>query len=236
MLLAKNSTMNLLLVAATPFEIKAYTDYLDQNFIKTQPFRYQKGEVQVAVLITGVGLPLTAYALGSVLNTSEWTLVINAGVAGAIDPALKIGDVVQVTSERFADLGVEEADGQFTDVHQMGLIEADQPPFQNGRLVNKDSNNYAFLPGVHGISVNKVHGTTASIAALTSKYPDAQTESMEGAAFFYACLLHNIPFLEIRSISNYVEARNRDNWDLPLAIAQLNNTLIELTKVLFVSS
>lgn len=233
MLLAKNKAMNLLLVAATPFEVQGYIDYLDQHFIKTQAFRYHKGEIQVAVLITGVGLPLMAYALGSVLHTSEWSLAINAGVAGALDSTLKIGDVVQLTSERFADLGVEEADGQFTDIHEMGLIEANQAPFQAGRLINNDSNDYAFLPGVHGISVNKVHGFTSSITAIKSKYPDAQVESMEGAAFFYACLLHKIPFLEIRSISNYVEARNKDNWNLPLAIENLNNTLIELTKALF---
>ena len=51
---------------------------------------------------------------------------------------------------------------------------------------------------------------------------------MEGAAFFYACLLAKIPFLEIRSISNYVEARNRETWNLPLAINNLNQILIEI--------
>jgi len=40
--------------------------------------------------------------------------------------------------------------------------------------------------------------------------------------------MDEINFLQIRSISNYVEPRNKDNWDLPLAISNLNNTLIEL--------
>jgi len=55
-----------------------------------------------------------------------------------------------------------------------------------------------------------------------------QVESMEGAAFFYACLMAEVPFLEIRSISNFVEPRNRDAWDLPLAIGNLNQVLAEI--------
>lgn len=51
---------------------------------------------------------------------------------------------------------------------------------------------------------------------------------MEGAAFFYACLLAGVPFLQIRSISNRVEPRNRTAWDIPSAIQNLNQTLMEM--------
>ena len=50
---------------------------------------------------------------------------------------------------------------------------------------------------------------------------------MEGAAFFYVCLCENIPFLQIRAISNYVEQRNEKNWNIPLAIKNLCLTLID---------
>jgi len=225
--------MKLLIVAATPFEIAPLQEYLNKHFIQSEPYRYQKGEVQVAILITGVGLPLTAYALGSVLGTDEWNLAVNAGVAGALNQELKIGEVVQVVSEQFADLGVEEADGSFTSVHQLGLIDNDQPPFKKGKLINQGSEDFQFLKSAKGISVNKVHGEAQSIEKLKAKYPEAEVESMEGAAFFYSCLSHGLPFLEIRSISNYVETRNRDNWNLPLAIEELNKTLIDLIKALF---
>ena len=39
-------------------------------------------------------------------------MIINAGIAGAFNRSLKIGDVVQVVSEQFGDLGVEEKDGR----------------------------------------------------------------------------------------------------------------------------
>jgi len=39
----------------------------------------------------------------------------------------------------------------------------------------------------------------------------------------------NIRFIQIRSISNYVEERNRENWNLDLAIRNLN---IELRNII----
>jgi len=81
------------------------------------------------------------------------------------------------------------------------------------------------------LSVNKVHGNSSSIEQLQKQF-DADLESMEGAAFFQACLIEKIPFLQVRSISNYVESRNRDNWDIPGAIEALNEVLIQLVETL----
>lgn len=226
--------MNILIVAATPFEIAALRSYLKEQYVQTAEHQFQKGDVNVALLITGVGLPLTSYALGRVLALEEWNLVINAGIAGSLSPQLEPGSVVQVVTERFADLGVEEADGSFTSVHEMGLIEKNQKPFHSdGRMYNQHAQGFDFLPQANGISVNRVHGSARSIEQLKAKFPDAEVESMEGAAFFYACLMEQRPFLEIRSISNYVEPRNRDNWEVEKALTALNNTLIELLQSLF---
>lgn len=225
--------MNILFAAATPFEIQPLLDYLKKKFVTSGHFTYQKGELEVSVLVTGVGLPMMAYGMGKVLANKEVHLAVNAGIAGAINRELNIGEVVQVSSERFADLGVQEADGSFTDVHELGLIEASAAPFTNGKLLNAAAGQFHFLPIAHGISVNKVHGYPPDIDAIRAKYPDAEVESMEGAAFFYACLQEGIPFLEIRSISNYVEARNRENWNIPLAIEKLNIVLIELINSFF---
>ena len=225
--------MNILIASATPFEIQPLLEHLKRKFITTGPSTFHKGEVEVSVLIAGVGLPLMAYGMGRALAGKEVHLAINAGIAGAFARRLRIGDVVQVVSERFADLGVQEASGGFTDVHELGLIEANEGPFAEGKLVNEAASQFAFLPAAQGISVNKVHGYPPDIEAIRAKYPEAEVESMEGAAFFYACLSEGIPFLEIRAISNYVEARNRENWDVPLAIEKLNEVLVELVESFF---
>jgi len=51
---------------------------------------------------------------------------------------------------------------------------------------------------------------------------------MEGAAFFYACAMAGVPCMQIRAVSNYVEKRNRDAWQIGLAIKNLNTFAVRL--------
>ncbi|TNE69649.1 MAG: futalosine hydrolase [Bacteroidetes bacterium] len=221
--------MQVLLVAATPFEIGPLTHTLEQEF---QPLEngtlFERNGLWVRPAITGIGVMATAWHLALALERYRPDLVVNAGVAGAFDRSLPLGMVVQVRTERLGDLGVEEADGRFTDLFDLGLAEPDQPPFIQGILHNPEADTHNFLPAVNGLTVNRVHGQEASIAAIQQKYPQVQVETMEGAAFFYACLQAGVPFLAIRSLSNYVEPRNRDAWELGLAIESLNAVILEM--------
>lgn len=220
--------MEILLVAATPFEIAPTLTFLEKTFTTVKEGVFAKKGVQIRALVTGVGSVATAWHLGRDLarHTPNW--VIHAGVAGAFDHLLTLGTVVQVKSERFADLGVEEADGRFTDLFELGLCLPNEHPYVNGRLYNPAAEQALFLPVAEGLTVNRVHGYAANIDAIRTKYPEAQVESMEGAAFFYACLMAGIPFTAVRSISNYVEPRNRDAWELGLAIEQLNIVVVAM--------
>ncbi len=221
--------MILTIVAATPFEIDPFLHYLKEHFKEKEAFLFERNELTVQVLVTGVGIPFTALSLGHYFSKQKPVLAINAGIAGAFNLNLKIGEVVNVVSERFGDLGVEEADGTFTNVHELGLINANEAPFQNGALNNPKAIEHQFLPPANGLTVNKIHGNSSSIKAVRLKY-NADLESMEGAAFFLACLMSKIDFIEIRAISNYVEPRNKENWNIPLAIENLNEVLIEMVK------
>ena len=86
---------------------------------------------------------------------------------------------------------------------------------------------------VRSITVNKTSGKEESIQKIIQRYlPD--TESMEGAAFFYTCQMQKQPCVQIRTISNYVEPRDKNKWNIPLAIKNLGVSLSffinELTK------
>ena len=212
--------MHILLVSATPFEIAPTLTWLQANFQQTAEGVFVREEIIVQTLITGVGMTATAFQLGQFFAQARPDWAINAGIVGTFDPNLNIGDVVQIVSERFGDLGVEEADGQFTDLAEMGFIPQS--------LMNNPQPPIPTLTICQGLTVNKVHGNAASILKIRTKYPDAQVESMEGAAFFYACLSSGVPFVEIRGISNRVEPRNREAWNLPLAIQNLNDVLVEM--------
>ena len=203
--------MFLTIVTATSFEIEPFLVHLKKHFKEDDLF-FKRKELTVQILVTGVGSPLTSFNLGAYFSKNKPILAINAGIAGALNFNLEIGDVVNVVSELFCDLGVENADGTFTDVHELGLINPNEPPYQNGVLYNPNAVEQQFLPPVNGLTVNKVHGADSSITAINSKY-NADIESMEGAAFFQACLLAKVDFLEIRAISNFVEPRNKENWN-----------------------
>ena len=56
--------------------------------------------------------------------------------------------------------------------------------------------------------------------------PDIET--MEGATFFYICSRENIPFLALRAISNRVEPRNKEKWNIQLALDNLSEKLKEV--------
>jgi futalosine hydrolase len=134
--------------------------------------------------------------------------------------------VVEVSRETFGDTGAETATGSYIDIHEMELIPPDVPPFLGGELISPHAGATG-LPLVKGLSVNKVHGYLPSITEMMIHY-DADIETMEGAAFFYACLSAGQPFVQIRSLSNYVEPRDRSKWNIPLAVETLNAKLIEL--------
>jgi futalosine hydrolase len=55
---------------------------------------------------------------------------------------------------------------------------------------------------------------------------------MEGAALHYVCLMEEIPFLQIRSVSNLLGDRDKKGWKLKEAIEELNESLIALIQKL----
>ena len=54
------------------------------------------------------------------------------------------------------------------------------------------------------------------------------TESMEGAAFMFVCENEGIPYAQIRGVSNFVEKRNKENWNIPLAIENVSKKVFEI--------
>jgi futalosine hydrolase len=222
-----------LLIAATKMEVLPLMRRYDldtSNPYSGGFYDVEMGSLQL--LITGVGMTATAFALGQYLAKQTPRLVINVGIAGALDPKLELGQVVHVVTERFGDLGAEDQHGGWIDFCQNGLIPGDMPPYSDGILVNPAGADANFLPKVNGITVQRVHGERSSIEAFQRQYPDAQVENMEGAAVFYACLMAGVPFLELRSVSNYVEPRDVSKWAIGPAITNLNNTLFDVLPLL----
>jgi futalosine hydrolase len=202
--------MRILIIAATESEIKPF---LDSSIQKLKP---------VDILITGVGMVATTYSLTKTLNEKSYTLLVNIGIAGSFHKNIPLGSIVRVKEDCFCELGAQNNDEFLTlEDLDLGVIRFKE----NSKGLNSVS-SLNKLQAVNGITVNRVHGKESSIKKVIKQFsPDV--ESMEGASIFYIAQQEGIPALQIRSISNIVEKRNRENWDIPLAIKNLNNWLIQ---------
>ncbi|MGZ5134632.1 MAG: futalosine hydrolase [Flavitalea sp.] len=212
--------MNILIAAATAFEIDPAIE-----FVRKENFRLQNNEI--SILITGVGGVATTYKLSKSLVAKRPDYIIQAGIAGTFDEKLEIGTVVCVEDEMLGDLGAEEKN-EFNDVFDLGLMDENEVPFNKKVLRNpfKEELNRYGLPIVKSIGINEITTSKQRIDLLRQKYNPA-IESMEGVAFHYVCLQEKVRFLQLRAISNVVGERDKNNWDLRLAIQNLNTWLID---------
>lgn len=224
--------MRLLLVAATELELAPLVGRLTaapHSPDRLRSFIYASH--QVDILTTGVGMIATATWCTRALARQPYDLAINLGVCGSFDASCPPGTVVNVVTDCIPELGAEDGD-QFLTVHQLGLLDLDEPPFHGGRLLNPEPESNPIVAGlrkVDGITVNMVHGDAGSIARVVQRCrPDV--ESMEGAAFMYACLAAGGRFAQVRAVSNMVERRNRAAWKLGEAVDALNDTALRLVE------
>lgn len=225
--------MRILIVSATCKEIKG----LRENFkliSKENIFlsEYMFNEKHIDILITGVGIASTAYRLGKILSLKKYDFAFDFGITGALKKNINIGAVVNVTSDIISELGAENGN-TFLKFDELGMSEM---TMERTVYFTKNKNEInipeiSILPVVKGITVNTVNGNNETISNVVKRFlPDV--ESMEGAAFLYACEQENIKCAQVRAVSNYVEERNIKNWNIDLAIKNLNDVALKILNAL----
>jgi len=198
--------MQILLAAATTFEIQPTIDFLlNPDSVPSPPPH------RLSFLITGVGSMATTWSFMRQIGRDRPDLIIQAGIAGCFtgkDP----GEVV---------------------LFDLELTDADSTPFSGGRLVNpyRQLLTLTSLEPVKGITVNEIT-THPDRIRWHQQNTAAVVESMEGGALHYVCLQENIAFLQLRSVSNAIGVRDKTKWNIPLAIDRLNQQLIQVIQQL----
>lgn len=211
--------MRVLLCAATEMEIGSTLQALSL-----------KEEHTVDILITGVGLAACTYALTKEVATNRPDAVLQAGIAGTLLIEQPLAEVVAVESETIGDLGVQEA--SFRSLFDLKLLGLQAAPWKAGKLTNESAIlQTAGLPLVNGVTVNEISTNEERIAYYRDRL-QAGVESMEGAALHYVALMEGLPFLQLRSLSNFIGERDKSKWMLKEAITKLNQAVQQtLTKL-----
>ena len=208
---------NILVAAATAKEIIPFLAAFKEG---------QFNQKNIDILISGIGLTASTYHFTKQLASNKYNIVIQAGVAGSYDLKTRPGEVVAVKQDAIADESVIEMKKLKT-LFDLKLIPHNQQPYKNGWLMNpnKEILKKTKLKPVKGISVNEI-STSKQMIKFYREMFDPVTESMEGAALHYVCLMENVPFVQIRSISNHIGERNKKKWNMMDSIVNLNEALI----------
>jgi futalosine hydrolase len=171
----------------------------------------------VVVEAVGVGPAAAGAGTARLLATGRYKAVISAGIAGGFPGRASVGATVLGARSIAADLGAESPDG-FLPVEELGFgrsrVESDPA------LIKALA---AALPeAVVGdvLTLATVTGTAATAERLAARFPAAVAEAMEG--FGVAVAAGDLPFAEVRAISNPVGPRDRAAWRLKEAFAALS--------------
>lgn len=197
----------ILLVAATEME--------------ALPLAGQKKGQPHELMVAGVGPLETAVRLTHRLCEAgpDVSLVLNFGVAGAyVGSGADLLDICLAESEVLGDFGIchaERIEPFALPLTGKTVFSLDQRYVaQAGELLAQQGSGCK--KGVF-VTVNGITATAKRGAMLRATH-NGLCENMEGGAVARVCEEFGVPCLEVRCISNMVEDRNPDNWQLASAV------------------
>lgn len=185
------------------------------------------------LIAVGVGPARAAAATATALTTAAlegapYGLVVSTGIAGGFAPHAPVGSLVVADEITAADLGAQTPDG-FLPVTELGFGTVTHHPPE--ALVREIAAATGARPGAV-LTVSTVTGTAVRAAQLRERHPSALAEAMEGFGVAEAAVVHGVPVLEIRAVSNPVGPRDRAAWRIGEALAALTEAFGKLPPVL----
>ena len=176
---------------------------------------------------SGIGLLASSVSLMKMFVQETPSLIIQVGIAGCFDKKVPLGKVFAVKDDFAGDIGVME-NKVWKDLFDLKLDKPNDAPYEKKSLPNPWLSQYNLLklPTKKGVTVNTISTEKNKIDLYSGRYK-ATLESMEGAALHYMGRDLNIPFIQIRAVSNYVGERNKAKWEMQEAIYNLNETLLQ---------
>ena len=157
----------------------------------------------VVVVRSGIGKVNAALCVQILVDLFEVTHIINTGVAGSLNAALDIGDILISKDAIHHDMDTTIFGYQLGEVPQMGTRE-----FQaDERLMNLAKNSCEKVnEGIHAIVGRVVSGdqfiSSKEVKERLIANFQGDCAEMEGASIAHGAYLNKIPFVIIRAISD----------------------------------
>lgn len=203
-------------IAATGPELACAPGASEAEVVEpTSPWKWSR-RGDVAYLATGAGPVSAAAALTWFLSRHPTNAIVGIGIAGALPGSpCRRDHVYRVDRDAFPESGAESAQGE--------VLPLDFPGLEEREFALDAPSDLVGLPTATALTVGLSTGTART--ALRRRATGADLESMEGAAWAFAASRWEIPFAQVRSISNVAGPRDREDWDIPGALGRLRQAL-----------
>lgn len=216
-----------LLAIASAIEFRAVADgFAGGSGVDARPWAVTRLAPGVEAILTGVGKANAAGGVAHVLEPARHAGVISLGLGGALPGGPGLGRVVLGSASVFADEGVQTPEG-FIDCRAMGFPLV---PGESDRIApdGRWASRWLGLVDEVGViaTVSACSGTDALALEVRAR-TGAIIEAMEGAAVGLAvrAIDPEMPFAELRVVSNTTGDRGEQRWDLPGALGALSGVL-----------
>ncbi len=197
---------------------------------------------RILLCVSGMGKVNAAHAATLMLTQYNPNAIVVFGIGGAYPSSgARVGDIVIATEEIAGDEGVLTQEG-LKDAEYIGIPLLKTATSEiyctyktSEHLVNKslrcldayrDDGGTSVRAGTF-VTLSTCTGTAERARQLEERY-HGLCENMEGAAVAQVAVLHGIPWLEVRGISNIVEERDLTKWDVPKATQSVQQAIIRI--------
>lgn len=184
------------------------------------------GGKPVLVARCGIGKVNAALCTQYLIDKFPIQAIINSGVAGAINPDVRIGDLVVSTSALYHDFDAKFFGYPKGAIPRMAISEFSA----DGNLVKLALQESRAVMGHERVHSGLIVSGDQFVAGSTGKqsivkdFPEAMCVEMEGAAIAHAAYQNQVPFVILRTMSDQADDTAPEDFDAYLAkvIPELN--------------
>lgn len=170
--------------------------------------------VDVVIVRSGIGKVNAGICTQILADLYGVTHIINTGVAGSLDVAIDIGDIVVSTDVLYHDVDATNFGYALGEIPQLGTLSfpADEKMAELAKSVCEKVNTEIKTFSGRIVSGDQFVCDNAVKEKISSNFHGLCTE-MEGAAIGQAAYLNGVPFVILRAISD--KADNSADMDYP---------------------
>lgn len=176
----------------------------------------QLGSTSVVVVQSGVGKVNAGCCVQILADLFQVTHVINTGVAGSLNNAINIGDIVVSTGARYHDVDATIFGYQKGEVPQLGTASFPADPVLRKAAVAAVGKAAPEIRAFEGevLSGDQFIATHDKKVQLHNDFgSSAFCAEMEGAAIAQAAYINKLPFVIIRAISDKADESVQESYD-----------------------